>query len=269
MNKKIMTLLLLGSLLTLLVSGCSPAKQPGTTSNTAIKQQEVLTVAAAADLTKAFAEVGTAFEKQNNCKVKFTFGSTGTALEQIINGAPYDVFAAASVSAIEDLKQREMIFPDTQTLYAIGRIGIATKLGSKLQVIELQDLLKPEIKKIAIANPEHAPYGQAAKQALESAGIWEQVKDKLVYGKSIQEALTFLNTGNADAGIIALSLYNKEQVNFTLVDDQLHKPLKQALAVIRETKHEELARSFIQFVNSKEGSAIMRKYGFKLPSEMK
>src|SRR5665647_1591875 len=225
MYKKIGMLLIVVFSLSVFMSGCTQKKQADE-SNSAANKKEVLTVSAAADLTKAFADIESAFEKQNNCDVKITYGSTGTSLEQIINGAPYDIFAAASISAIEELKKKDMIIPDTQELYGIGRIGVATKLGSTVEVKNLQDLLKPEVKKIAIANPEHAPYGLAAKQALESAGLWEQVKDKMVYGQNIQETLTLITTGNVEAGIIALSIYDKNEVNFALIDNNLHKPLE-------------------------------------------
>lgn len=226
-------------------------------------------VAAAADLTGAFTEIGNIFEKQNKCKVIFTFGSTGTLSEQIENGAPFDIFAAANVSAIEKLDKNGKIISDTVQIYAIGRIGIVTKKVAKFKIKEFHDLLKPEIKKIAIANPDHAPYGLAAKQSMESAKILEQLKDKMVYGKNIQEALTYITTGNADAGIIALSLYDKNEVNLLLIDDKMHKPLKQVMAVVKGAKHEALARQFIKYVNSREGREIMKKYGFSFQEETK
>lgn len=228
-----------------------------------------LTVAAAADLTLAFKEIGENFEKSTGCKVTITFGSTGTTAQQIENGAPYDVFASADEKVIEDLITKNKIISDSKQLYAIGRVGLATSVNSSVQVKELNDLLKPEVKKIAIANPDHAPYGLAAKQALESAGIWDQVKDKMVYGKNIQDTLTLITTGNADAGFIALSIYNKDEVNFELVDDKLHKPLRQAMGIINGTKNEELAKLFINYVNGEEGQPIMKKYGFVLPDETK
>lgn len=252
-------LLLLLVTLLLIFTGCGKS---------ALQKTE-LTIAAAADLTSAFTELGQNFEKATNSKVVFSFGSTGNLAEQIQNGAPFDVFAAANVKVIEELKEKNLILPDTQQLYAIGRIGTATPISSSLQIKDLKDLLSPEIKKIAIANPDHAPYGLAAKQALEAAGLWEQVKDKLVYGKNIQDTLTLILTGNADTGIIALSIAKKKEVDFQIIDDGLHKPLKQAIAVIKGTKNEKLSRKFIDYVNGEEGRTIMKKYGFVLPGEAK
>lgn len=262
--------------LSLLVTACSSsAKKTNQDSQTkkvedSQKYKNVeLTVAAASDLTLAFKEIGENFQKSTGCKVTITYGSTGTTAQQIENGAPYDVFASADEKVLDDLIKKNKVISDTKQLYAIGRVGLATSKKSSLQVKELNDLLKPEIKKIAIANPDHAPYGLAAKQALQSAGLWDEVKDKMVYGKNIQDTLTLITTGNADAGFIALSIYKKDEVNFQLVDDKLHQPLKQAMGVIKGTKNEELARKFISYVDGEEGRPIMKKYGFVLPSETK
>ncbi|MCX7779553.1 MAG: molybdate ABC transporter substrate-binding protein, partial [Negativicutes bacterium] len=114
----------------------------------------------------------------------------------------------------------------------------------------------------------HAPYGLAAKQALTKAGVWNKIKDKLVYGKNIQDTLTIVQTGNAEAGIIALSIVKTDEVNFSLIDDSLHAPLDQAMAVVKGTPNEALAREFVRYVNGPQGRAIMKKYEFILPGEM-
>jgi molybdate transport system substrate-binding protein len=130
------------------------------------------------------------------------------------------------------------------------------------------DLLKPEFKKIAIPNPEHAPYGVASKEALEAMGLWEKLKDKMVYAKDMQDCLTLLKSGNVEqAGLISLSVVN-EEVNFLLFDDKLHNPLKQPFVVVKSTKHEQEAREFIKYVNGEQGRQIMKKYGFVLPGEI-
>lgn len=227
-----------------------------------------LTVAAAADLAVAFKEIGQNFEKENGNKVEFSFGSTGTAVHQIENGAPFDLLAAANVKYVDDLDAKGKIVSDTKQLYARGRIGFATLKGKPYNVKDLTDLTSPDIKKIAIANPEHAPYGLAAKQALEKAGLWDKIKAKLVYGNNIQDTLKHVQTGNAEVGIIALSLSKRDDIDFSLIDDNLHEPLDQALAVVKGTSNEALARQFIQYVNGPEGRVIMKKYGFVLPSEM-
>ncbi|TYQ18257.1 UNVERIFIED_CONTAM: molybdate transport system substrate-binding protein [Acetivibrio alkalicellulosi] len=236
-------------------------------TGTISSQKATLTIAAASDLTNAFSEIGEAFEKKHDCIITFSFGSTGMLAEQIANGAPFDVFAAANEIVIYELDTKGHIKSETKQLYALGRIGIVTLKGSHLEVFTLEDLLNPEIVKISIANPYHAPYGLAAKQALITAGLWERLESKMVYGKNISEALTFITTKNAEAGIIALSLKDDSLMNFNLINESMHEPLRQSMAVINSTKEEELARKFVEFVNSKEGKEIMSKYGFVTPEE--
>lgn len=226
-----------------------------------------ITVAAASDLGPAFDEIGREFEKQTRIKVVFSFGSTGMLTQQIANGAPMDLFAAANVSFIEDLERQGLIIPDTKALYARGRITLWTTSDAPFKPAQISDLTRPEVKRVAIANPDHAPYGMAAKQALESAGIWEVVKPKLVYGDNIRQTLQFAQTGNVEVAIVALSLSLGSDGQWVLIPEELHKPLDQALAVIKGTKHEQEARQFALFINSPPGRTIMRKYGFTLPGE--
>ncbi len=240
-------------------------KQP--TSETPLTTQK-LRIAAAADLTLAFKEIATQFEKDTKIPTEITFGSTGTTAMQIENGAPYDVFAAADVSYIERLNQKGLIIADTQQLYGQGRIGIATLKGSKLEINGLDDLAdNPMITKIAIAEPSHAPYGKAAKQALEHRNLWDRVQGKMVYGQNIQDTLTILKSGNVDAAIIALSIYKPDEVGFTLIDSSWHAPLNQAIAILKTTKQEGNARQFVAYVNGEKGRVFMKKYGFLLPDE--
>lgn len=243
--------------LSLVASGCSP--------DDARQGQAALQIAAASDLYLAFTEIGELFKEQTGVEITFSFGSTGQLADQIENGAPFDVFAAANIKFVDNLREKGLILNDTQTTYAFGRIGIAILPGSPFTVESLDDFLKPEVKKIAIANPEHAPYGMAAKQALERAGIWAQVEEKLVYGRNISDTLTFIETGNAEAGVIALSLYCEGMVNFHLIDESLHAPLEQSVAVINRTKQKHLAMDFIDFIMGPIGRPVMESYGFIVP----
>ncbi len=229
-----------------------------------------LTVAAAADLTPAFQELGALFEQQTGIKVVFNFGSTGQLAQQIERGAPFDVFYAANKSFIEDLNSKGLVIPDTMEVYAQGRLTLWTLPDSPLKPERIEDLASPAYARIAIANPEHAPYGQAAKNALESAGIWDVVEPRLVYGENIAQTLTLADTGNVDVAIVALSLSVQGNGSWTLVPAELHadNPLIQMAAAITGTPHEAAARRFIAFVNGPDGHAIMKKYGFILPGEM-
>lgn len=226
-----------------------------------------LTVAAAANLSAAFQEIGQNYYKATGNKVEFNFGSTGILVQQVENGAPFDILAAANVSYIDNLAEKAKIIAGSKKLYAKGRIGIAVLKNNPLKITNLQDLLTPAVKKIAIANPLHTPYGLAAKQALEHSGIWSKLQDKLVYGNNIQETLSLLLTGNADTAIIALSISKNPGISFILIDEQLHAPLIQALAIIKGTAKEALARQFIDYLASPESRNIMQKYGFVLPEQ--
>jgi molybdate transport system substrate-binding protein len=226
-----------------------------------------VTVSAAADLTPAFQEIGREFERQEGTKVVFNFGSTGQLAQQIEQGAPVDLFAAANVSFIDGLEQKGLVVNDTKALYAQGRITLWTRADSALKLERVEDLARPEVKRVAIANPEHAPYGAAAREALQAAGVWEAVQPKLVYGENISQTLQYAESGNADAAVVALSLSTQSKGRWALIPAELHKPLNQALAVIRGTRHEQEARRFAAFVNSPKGREVMRRYGFVLPGE--
>jgi molybdate transport system substrate-binding protein len=229
-----------------------------------------LTVAAAADLTPAFQELGARFTQQTGTPVVFNFGSTGQLAQQIERGAPFDLFYAANKSFIEALNARGLVIPDTMEIYAQGRLTLWTRADSTLKPQKIEDLAKPEYARIAIANPEHAPYGQAAKEALEQAGIWELVEPRLVFGENVAQTLTLADTGNVDVAIVALSLSVQGDGAWTLIPVELHPdhPLIQMAAAIKGTPHEEAARRFIAFVNSPDGHTIMKKYGFILPGEI-
>lgn len=244
-----------------LLAGSAGAPENQATSN------EPLLVAAAADLQFAFTDIGEKFKEQTGQEVLFTFGSTGNLTTQIENGAPFDILAAANVSFVDQLTEKGLTIPDTQQLYAQGRIVLAVNRESGIQATKLEDLLDPAIANIAIANPEHAPYGKAAQEALQSAGIWEELQPKLVLGENVRQTLQFVQTGDAPVGIVALSVADVPEVTYTLLDGNLHNPLNQALAVIKSTPHEAAARAFIDFVNGPQGRPIMKQYGFLLPGE--
>lgn len=228
-------------------------------------QSTELTVAAASDLSNAFEEIGRQFEATHKIKVTFVFGSTGLLARQIENGAPMDLFAAASVDYINQLEQKGLIVPGTKAIYARGRITLWTTADSPLKIEKIADLAHPEVKRIAIANPDHAPYGLAAQQALQTAGIWDAVKPKLVFGDNIRQTLQYAETGNVDVSIVALSLSQQSKGRWTLIPEEMHQPIDQGLAVMKTTHNEAAAREFASFVTGPEGRAILGKYGFAFP----
>lgn len=243
-----------------MLAGCARGADKGTEPRT-------LTVSAASDLTPAFQEIGKQFEQQEGTKVTFNFGSTGQLTQQIEQGAPVDLFAAANVSFIEGLEKKDLIIPDTKALYAQGRVTLWARADSPLKLERVEDLARPEFKKIAIANPEHAPYGAAAREALQAAGVWDAVAPKLVYGENISQTLQYAESGNVDAAVVALSLSTQSKGRWVLIPAGMHQPLNQALGVVKGARHEQEARRFAAFVNSAQGRAVMRRYGFVLPGE--
>jgi len=226
-----------------------------------------LVVYAASDLDTAFREIKPVFEKATGVRLTLVMGSTGNLAKQIEHGAPADVFFAANESFVDDLRAAGALIPQTRTLYAQGRIVLAVPKKSVIAVRELADLLKPEVQRVAIANPAHAPYGRAAQQALERAGAWEKVKPKLVYGENIRHALQYIETGAVEAGILALSVAAAPGIAYAPIDPALYAPLNQVAAVIKRSPHPDLGAAFIQFVNGPEGRPILKRYGFLLPGE--
>lgn len=256
--------------LVLLLAGCSGV-QPGViplfTTTSPTSQPTEITVAAAADLQYAFTEIATSFEEETGHKVNLVFGSTGQLVQQIENGAPYDLIAAANIAYVDQLADQDLVLSESVALYAQGRIGLAVNRASGVAVTSLEDLLSLDIHHVAIANPEHAPYGLAAQQALQTAGVWDQLQGKLVFGENVRQALQYVQSGDAEAGIIALSVANVPEITWTLLDDSLHEPLNQALAVVAASPHPDVASQFAAFINGEVGRPVMRRYGFILPGE--
>lgn len=220
-------------------------------------------VAAASDLRPAFAELGKAFEQQTRIHPVFGFGSSGQLARQVVNGAPFDLFASASVGYVDDVIDAGRGDAQTKATYAFGRIVV----WSPDRRYTLDQLAAPSVRKVAVANPEHAPYGVAAEQALKSAGVWDTVQRKLVLGENVSDTQRLARSGNADAAIVALSLAVASDGRWALIPKRLHQPLEQALVVIGDGKAAARARRFAQFLGSANGRAVMRRYGFLLPGD--
>jgi molybdate transport system substrate-binding protein len=226
-------------------------------------------VAAASDLRFAFEEMEPLYEERCECDLVFTFGSSGLLSTQIAQGLRVDVFASADEGYVDDLQQRGLLLEGSRQLYALGRIVMAAPAASSLELASLEDLRDPALRTIAIANPEHAPYGRAAQEALVSAGVWEVVRPRLVLSENASLAAQFVETRNADAGVIPLSLAiaRRDFLRYVLLDETLHEPLRQVAAVLSSSREPELATGFLDFVNGAEGRELMRRFGFVLPGE--
>jgi molybdate transport system substrate-binding protein len=232
------------------------------------KGQEIR-VAAAADLKFAMSELAAGFEKQTGTSVRVTYGSSGNFFSQIQNGAPFDLLFSADIEYPKKLEAAGFAEPGTLYKYATGRLVIWAPLDSKLDVAKSgwHILLDLAVQKIAIANPEHAPYGRAAVAALEKAGIYELVKAKLVYGENISQAAQFVQSGNAQVGIIALALTISPPMKGGKrweVPADMYPQLDQAAIVLKSAKNKDAAQVFLEFVKSAPGRTILSKYGFAL-----
>ncbi|HEX6420329.1 MAG TPA: molybdate ABC transporter substrate-binding protein [Acidimicrobiales bacterium] len=225
-----------------------------------------ITVAAASDLRPAFEELGEVFTARTGTAVTFSFGSSGQLREQVLNGAPFDLFASANGAYVDEVVAAGRGRADTRADYAEGRIVLYSRDAS-LRPDSVADLADGRYRRIAIANPEHAPYGLAARQALESAGAYGAVADRLVYGESIADTFQIARSGNADVGIVALSLAVADGVAHTPVPADLHEPLRQALVVTGDGARGEAAAAFADLVSSPAGREVMVRYGFVLPGE--
>jgi molybdate transport system substrate-binding protein len=225
-----------------------------------------ITVAAASDLRPAFEELGAAFTAQTGIEITFSFGSSGLLREQIINGAPFDLFASANVAFINDVVAAGRGDADTISLYGRGRIVLWAPPGAVLPD-RIEDLVDPRFRRIVIANPQHAPYGVAAAQALEAAGVAQKVQGRLVFGENISDAMRIVESGNAEVGIIALSLAIASGSEYRLLPDTLHDALDQALVVTSTGTRGAAARAFSEFIGSLSGRAVMNRYGFVVASQ--
>ncbi len=230
-----------------------------------------IAVAAAADLKFAMGELAANFEKQTGTKVNVTYGSSGNFFSQIQNGAPFDLFFSADVEYARKLEAGGLAEPGTLYNYAVGRIVIWMPPGVNvdLNAQGMNALLDSAIQKIAIANPAHAPYGRAAVAAMKKSRIYEKVEPKLVYGENVSQATQFVQSGNAQAGIIALSLAispaMKDSGKMWAIPTELHPPIEQAAVVVKSSQKKEAATAFLEYIKSAAGKAVMDKYGFTTP----
>ncbi len=226
-------------------------------------------MAAAADLAFAFPELAALYEKATGQPVLLSFGSTGLLERQIAEGAPFDAFASANAAYAEDAIASGACLGDSKAIYATGRIALFAAKGTPITPKRITDLFDPRVVKIAIANPAHAPYGRAAKEAMLRAGAWENLSPKIVYAENVQQALQFAQSGNADVAIIALSLAIVTPGKWTVIPSDLHDRIDQVMVACAHGKAgAQDGRRFIAFVASETGQGVLHRYGFLSPGEL-
>ena len=238
-----------------------------------VRAQEAPVVAAAADLRFALAEVAEAFARDSQREVRLTFGSSGDFSRQIRQGAPFQMFLSADEQFVLDLAATGFTVDDG-LLYAVGHLAIMVPSGSPLKadgtLADLKAALDDgRLKKFAIANPEHAPYGRRAEEALRQAGVWEAIADRLVFGENAAQAAQFAIGGDTQGGIVAYSLALSPPVSkrgsYAVIPAAWHRPLRQRMALVKGAG--ETARLFYRFMQTPGARVIMGRYGFALPGE--
>jgi len=232
-----------------------------------------ITVAAASDLTFALTEIAHSFEQKTGNHVKLAFGSSGNFFAQIQNGATFDAFFSADVEYPRKLAAAGLAAAPTLWVYGTGRIVLWVPVGSPINLAKsgMKALLDPSVQKIAIANPAHAPYGRAAVAALKSFNLNDQVGDKLVLGENISQTAQFVASGNAQIGILALSLAVaptlKDKGTYWEIPTDSYPLIEQAAVIPTAAADKTLARAFLDYVRTPEAQAILRQYGFQPPRE--
>ena len=229
-----------------------------------------ITIAAASDLNFAMKELIVEYEKTTGNHAKLSLGSSGNFYAQIQNGAPFDLFFSADIGYPKKLEEAGLIVPGSLYRYAVGRIVLWTGNKSSIDVSRGIDALRmPTIRKIAIANPKHAPYGRAAVAAMEHYNVYSLAKDKLILGENISQAAQFIESGACDIGIIALSLAlaptMKAAGTYWEIPSGAHPPLEQGAAILKSSKQQDVAKQFVEFMQGEKGQEIMTRYGFTLP----
>lgn len=256
--------------------GCDDrtARPHGGATQPAADVRHRLSIAAAADLKFAMDDLAARYHQMHpDVAIDATYGSSGSFYAQLTNKAPFDLFLSADINYPRQLADRGLAEKDSLFVYAVGRIVLWTPADSKLDVTSrgLEALLDPAAKKIAIANPQHAPYGRAAQAALTRHHLWEQLEPRLVLGENIAQAAQFVQSGSADAGIIALSLALAPQMKgrgqYYLIPLEDYPRLEQGGIILSGSNEKSAVHAFQAYITSPDGRAVLKQYGFALPGE--
>jgi molybdate transport system substrate-binding protein len=264
----------LAVLVAVISAGCGSSKKEKAESAARATQPHLVRVAAASDLKFSLAEIVTAFEKEApEIKIEPTFGASGLLYSQLSNKAPFEVFLSADIGYPRKLVEQGLALADTEFIYALGELVLWTPKSSGIDVEKLgvAALSDPRVRKIAIANPQHAPYGRAAEAALKSLGVYDAVKDRLVPGENIAAAAQFVESGSAEVGLIALSLAvappMRDKGAYWPVPASAFPRLEQGGVILSAAQDRAAAEKFRAFLISQRGREILTQFGFNLPKE--
>jgi molybdate transport system substrate-binding protein len=253
--------LILSALLLAVVTGLCCRSREGT------REESLLTVAAAANLTDALGEIGPRFTSATGIRLVLSFGATADLAKQIENGAPFDVFLAADTEHVDQLESKGLLTPASRAIYARGRLVMWLPPGSKLKLEKIHDITAREFERIAIAKPDLAPYGRAAVESLRNSQIWSEVEKKVIYSQNVSQAKQYTATGNAEVAFIPLALVKPGEGSYIELDEQLHQPIDQALGIVKESTKQSQARRLVDFLLSPEGRDLFTKSGYHAPPE--
>ena len=224
-----------------------------------------ITIAAASNLTDAFQELGKQFTAETGIRVVFSFGATAELEKQIEYGAPFDVFASADVEHVDKLESKGMLTSGANKPYARGRLVLWIPPNNSIALSSIEDITHADVERIAIAKPDVAPYGRATVEALRALKLWAQVEPKVIYGQNVSQTKQYAATGNAEVAFLPLALVKPNEGRSIEVDERLHQPIVQAMAVVKDSRQQEAARRFVDFVLSEKGQALLTRFGYRGP----
>ncbi len=222
-----------------------------------------LRIAAASDLQVVLPKLGASFQALRGVGVQPTFLSSGVLARQIEQGAPFDLFLSADESYVGNLARQGTIRPDSVRNYARGSLALVIHRAVRTPIETLADLARPEVKRIALANPETAPYGRAGKQALQRSGLWESLQPRIVLAESVRQALHYAQKGEVEAALVGRAIAGVPDVRVLEVDPGLYDPIVQAMGIVADSPHRDEARAFAAFILDDQGQSILRDHGFR------
>ena len=239
----------------------------GGVSGSFAEEQELL-VSAAASLTNAMEAIGKTFEETSGIKIIFNFASSGALYRQLEQGAPADVYASANQKFMNQAEEKELIVAETRYDFAQNSIVLAVPSDADVEIASVEDLVKPEVERVAMGDPETVPAGQYAKESLEGYGVWEKLSDRLIFGNNVRQVLDYLRRGEVDAGIVFSTdaVLEKETVK-VIADLEHHAQILYPIAVTSVAQDSDNALKFVDFVLSDEGQSLLQQFGFKSASK--